>query len=113
MMNLTFTKPQRLLLFVTYGWDVNQSTLLWLLEGYALFGAIAILLGGTTGAFLGALIYTFVIPISLMTTYPALAMLGRLRGRTLVLSLFGSCLFALLARFVWLGSIGKYTSASS
>src|SRR5213594_4459974 len=61
MMNLTFTKPQRLLLFVTYGWDVNQSTLLWLLEGYALFGAIAILLGGTTGAFLGALIYTFVI----------------------------------------------------
>jgi len=60
-MNLTFTKPQRLLLFLTYGWDVNQSTLLWVLEAYALFGAIAILSGGTAGAFLGALILTFVI----------------------------------------------------
>ena len=58
-------------------------------------------------------VFTFVIPLALMTTYPALAMLGRLRGRTLVLSLVGSCLFALLARVVWLGSIGKYTSASS
>jgi viologen exporter family transport system permease protein len=58
-------------------------------------------------------IFTFVIPLSLMTTYPALALLGRLHGGTLALSLGGSILFALLARRVWLGSIGKYTSASS
>jgi len=58
-------------------------------------------------------IFTFVIPLALMTTYPALAMLGRLRGSTLLLALAGSVLFALLARVVWLGSIGKYTSASS
>ena len=58
-------------------------------------------------------VFTFVIPLALMTTYPALAMLGRLTGRTLVLALAGSLLFAFLARMVWLGSIGKYTSASS
>jgi ABC-2 type transport system permease protein len=54
-----------------------------------------------------------VIPLALMTTYPALAMLGRLTSRTLALALAGSLLFAALARVVWLGSIGKYTSASS
>lgn len=58
-------------------------------------------------------VFTFVIPLALMTTYPALALLGRLRGSTLLLALAGSILFALLARVVWLASIGKYTSASS
>jgi ABC-2 type transport system permease protein len=58
-------------------------------------------------------VFTFVIPLALMTTYPALAMLGKLRGSTLLLALAGSVLFAGLARLVWLGSIGKYTSASS
>ncbi len=58
-------------------------------------------------------VFTFVIPLALMTTYPALAMLGKLGRTTLLLSLVGSVLFAVLARLVWLGSIGKYTSASS
>jgi ABC-2 type transport system permease protein len=60
-----------------------------------------------------AFVFTFVIPIALMTTYPALAMLGKLRASTLVWALAGTGLFALLARVVWLASIGKYTSASS
>lgn len=65
--------------------------------------------------FRGALgfIFTFVIPLALMTTYPALAMLGKLDGSTLALSFTGSALFAVVARLVWLGSIGRYTSASS
>jgi ABC-2 type transport system permease protein len=65
--------------------------------------------------FRGALsfIFTFVIPLALMTTYPALAMLGKLDGSTLGLSFVGAAVFALLARLVWLGSIGRYTSASS
>ena len=58
-------------------------------------------------------VFTFVIPLALMTTYPALALLGRLRSPTVMLVLAGSLLFALLARAVWLLSIGKYTSASS
>jgi ABC-2 type transport system permease protein len=57
--------------------------------------------------------FTFVIPLALMTTYPALAMLGRLTPSTLLLAFAGSMLFALLARLIWLRSIGKYTSASS
>jgi ABC-2 type transport system permease protein len=58
-------------------------------------------------------VFTFVIPLALMTTYPALAMLGKLEASTLLFALVGSGVFALLSRLVWLGSIGKYTSASS
>jgi ABC-2 type transport system permease protein len=58
-------------------------------------------------------VFTFVIPLALMTTYPALALLGRLRHTVLLVVLAGSLLFALLARTIWLLSIGKYTSASS
>jgi len=49
----------------------------------------------------------------LMTTYPAQAMLGKLTAQTLLFAVVGSVLFALLARLIWLRSIGKYTSASS
>ena len=60
-----------------------------------------------------SVIFTFVIPLALMTTYPALAMLGKLRLSTFLLAAGGAILFATAARFVWLGSIGRYTSASS
>lgn len=60
-----------------------------------------------------AFVFTFVIPLALMTTYPALAMLGTLRGSALLAAVGGSLLFALLARRVWLASIGRYASASS
>jgi ABC-2 type transport system permease protein len=58
-------------------------------------------------------VFTFVIPLALMTTYPAQAMLGKLSAATLLSAVIGSLLFALLARLIWLQSIGKYTSASS
>lgn len=58
-------------------------------------------------------VFTFVIPLALMTTYPAQAMLGKLTPTTLVASVLGAALFAGLARMTWLRSIGKYTSASS
>jgi ABC-2 type transport system permease protein len=57
-------------------------------------------------------IFTFVIPLALMTTYPAEAMLGRLEVSTVLLSLVGTAAFAAFARVVWLRSIAKYTSAS-
>jgi ABC-2 type transport system permease protein len=56
-------------------------------------------------------LFTFVIPLALMTTYPALALLGRLSGRTVVEALLGAALFAFAARRVWLRAIGHYTSA--
>ncbi|HZS37052.1 MAG TPA: ABC-2 family transporter protein [Polyangia bacterium] len=59
------------------------------------------------------LLFTFVIPLALMTTYPAEALLGRLAPSTLGLALGGAALFTLAARLVWLRAIGHYTSASS
>ena len=58
-------------------------------------------------------IFTFIIPLALMTTFPAQAMLGKLSPSTFFTSVFGAALFAVLARLIWLRSIGKYTSASS
>lgn len=65
--------------------------------------------------FKGALrfFFTFVIPLALMTTYPALALLDRLDVRHAVEALGGALVFAAAARWLWLRSIGRYTSASS
>ncbi|RYZ40529.1 MAG: ABC transporter permease [Myxococcaceae bacterium] len=60
-----------------------------------------------------AMVFTFVIPLALMTTFPALAMLGRLPWTWLVGAVAGSVVFAWVARRVWLLSIRHYTSASS
>jgi len=60
-----------------------------------------------------AFFFTFVIPLAVMTTFPAQALLGRLPVMSLVWALVGSVLFAFVSRRVWLGSIGHYTSASS
>ena len=59
------------------------------------------------------ILFTFVVPLALMTTYPALALLGRLDGATAVRALCGAVLFVLAARLVWRRSIGHYRSASS
>jgi ABC-2 type transport system permease protein len=56
-------------------------------------------------------VFTFVIPLALMTTYPAEALLGRLEARTLVFALGASLLFAAAARSVWLLSLRRYSSA--
>lgn len=58
-------------------------------------------------------LFTFVIPLALMTTYPALALLGRLDARAVLGALVGAGLFAVFARAVWVRSIAHYTSASS
>lgn len=60
-----------------------------------------------------AFIFTFVIPLAVMTTFPAQAMLGRLPLMSLVWAVVGSLLFAFVSRRVWLHAIGHYTSASS
>jgi ABC-2 type transport system permease protein len=59
------------------------------------------------------IIFTFVVPLALMTTYPALALLGRLQATTAATALGGALVFVVLARAVWIRSIGHYRSASS
>ena len=58
-------------------------------------------------------VFTFVIPLAVLTTIPAQALLGRIGGREVAATLAGALAFALVARRVWLHSIGRYTSASS
>lgn len=59
------------------------------------------------------LVFTVVIPLALMTTFPAEALLGRMRPATLGAALAGSLAFVAGARVVWLRAIARYTSASS
>jgi ABC-2 type transport system permease protein len=59
------------------------------------------------------IIFTFIIPLAMMTTYPAEALLGRLAVRTALGAVVGALLMAALARLVWTRAIGHYTSASS
>jgi len=59
------------------------------------------------------LVFTVVFPVALMTTYPALALLGRLDLRTATLALAGGVAFAIVARRVWRRALAMYTSASS
>jgi ABC-2 type transport system permease protein len=59
------------------------------------------------------LLFTFVVPLALMTTYPALALLGRLDAALGAQAVGGALLFAAASRLVWTRAIGRYTSASS
>jgi len=58
-------------------------------------------------------IFTFVFPIAVMTTYPAMALLGTLDAKTALATLGGSALLLLVSRLVWRTAIRNYTSASS
>jgi ABC-2 type transport system permease protein len=58
-------------------------------------------------------LFTVIIPLALMTTYPAMAIMGTLEARTALLSLGGALVFAVLARVLWKTAIRNYTSASS
>lgn len=60
-----------------------------------------------------SVLFTFVIPLALMTTYPAEALLGTLSWERFVGGLAGAVVFAALSRWVWTRAIRSYTSASS
>lgn len=59
------------------------------------------------------LFFTFVIPIAVMTTFPAMAILGRLDARTAVATIGGAAAMLVVSRLVWTSAIRNYTSASS
>jgi ABC-2 type transport system permease protein len=59
------------------------------------------------------LLFTVVIPLALMTSFPAEALLGRLPPTAAAAALAGTVAFAFAARSVWTRAIGRYTSASS
>jgi len=57
--------------------------------------------------------FTFVIPLALMTTYPAEALLGTLSWERFIGGWVGALIFAVISRLTWKRSISNYTSASS
>jgi ABC-2 type transport system permease protein len=66
-----------------------------------------------SSVFRGALafLFTFVIPLALMTTYPALALLGRITPAQIATSLGVALMFLFVSRRVWLRSVRAYTGA--
>ncbi|MBI4952136.1 MAG: ABC-2 family transporter protein [Myxococcales bacterium] len=59
------------------------------------------------------IVFTFVIPVAVMTTYPAMALLGALDAGTALASAGGAVALLVLSRLVWRAAIRSYTSASS
>jgi ABC-2 type transport system permease protein len=57
--------------------------------------------------------FTFIFPLAVMTTYPAMALLGKLSAPAALFALGGGLVFAALARQVWRRALRLYTSASS
>jgi ABC-2 type transport system permease protein len=58
-----------------------------------------------------AFVFTFVVPLAVMTTFPARALLGRLSTLEWAGAMVGAAVFSWLTRRVWVRSIGHYTSA--
>lgn len=58
-------------------------------------------------------VLTFVLPIGLVTTYPALALRGELKPSTGLGAMVIAVLFAGVARIAWTQSLRRYSSASS
>jgi ABC-2 type transport system permease protein len=59
------------------------------------------------------MVFTFIIPLAVMTTYPARALLGNLDARTSVLAMAGAAAGFFFSRAMWKTALRRYTSASS
>ena len=58
-------------------------------------------------------VLTFVVPLALMTTVPARALLGHLEVESAIAAVAGTIFLAGLSRWAWTRSLAGYTSASS
>jgi ABC-2 type transport system permease protein len=90
-------------------WVVRLDNLIHLLE--AIFDTARWPIQVFRGAW--RIIFTFIIPLGIMTTYPAMALLGRLDGRTALGATGGAIALLVISRYVWRMAIRSYTSASS
>jgi ABC-2 type transport system permease protein len=58
-------------------------------------------------------VFTFVIPVAVMTTFPAMALLGQLGAGEVLATAGGALVLLVLSRVIWRTAIRSYTSASS
>ncbi|HEY4244987.1 MAG TPA: ABC-2 family transporter protein [Kofleriaceae bacterium] len=59
------------------------------------------------------IVFTFVIPVALMTTFPAMGLLGWLSLPAAAATVGGAIALLVVGRFVWRAALRSYTSASS
>jgi ABC-2 type transport system permease protein len=80
-----------------------------------LFGAVFDAARWPSSVFRGAvhILFTFVIPLGVMTTFPANALLGRTSLTQLGGAAVGAAIALGLSRLVWTRAMSRYTSASS
>ena len=90
-------------------WVVRLDNLVYLL------GAIFDTARWPVQVFRGAwrFVFTFIIPIAVMTTFPAMALLGRLDARTALATVGGALAMLGISRLLWVSAIRNYTRASS
>jgi ABC-2 type transport system permease protein len=90
-------------------WVVRLDNLTFLL------GAIFDVARWPVQVFRGAwrIVFTFVIPVAVMTTFPAMGLLGELEPELALASAGASLVMLAIARLVWRSAIRNYTSASS
>jgi ABC-2 type transport system permease protein len=62
---------------------------------------------------LARFLFTFVLPLGLMTTFPAEALLGRLSIAHAAAGIGGALGLLVASRLLWVWSVGRYSSASS
>ena len=89
------------------------------LTGFLLLPLVGSQAGAATSVPIGVfrgwvrLMLTFVVPIAVMTSYPALAALGLLSARGALGALLGAAFMLFVSRRIWLWALGHYASASS
>ena len=90
-------------------WVVRLDNLVYLI------GAVFDAARGPIQVFRGVwrFVFTFVIPVAIMTTYPAMALLGKLDLRAALATVAGTAVMLAISRLIWRTAIRSYTSASS
>ena len=58
-------------------------------------------------------VLTFVLPVALMTSYPALAILGKLTCSDGLIAWLLAAVLLIVSRFIWIRAVAHYSSASS
>lgn len=98
-----------IMIVATAFWVVRMDNLIYLLS--SVFDAAR----WPASVFRGVwrVVFTFVIPLALMTTFPARALLGTVTWQAGIGCLVGALLVSVVARLVWRLALRSYTSASS
>jgi ABC-2 type transport system permease protein len=99
-------------------WMVSVSLSFWVVKldnlTY-LFGAVFDVARWPSSVFRGAMrvVFTFVLPVAVMTTFPAEALLGRTAAPKLVVAAAVAIVTATVSRLIFRRAVRRYTSASS